>query len=120
MAVSQHMVKNMSKAKEEMPIRKFMVFLKAELAELGSDGLLSIVFLSVWLSCWARVTTYISPVVSELRKRRPCRSKAMPTGLKQFSGQAELSALAKISTAAVLLSGLATGLPFSNGTTDNL
>jgi hypothetical protein len=41
----------MSKANEEMPIKKFMMFLKAELVELESDGLLPIVFLSVRLNC---------------------------------------------------------------------
>ena len=43
------------------------------------------------------VTTYISPEASELINIRPWLSKAKPTGLKQLSGQAALSAFAKIS-----------------------
>lgn len=57
-------------------------------------------------------TTYISPVASEDTKSRPLLSKAIPTGLKQFWGHTELSALAKMSVVAVLLSGAATGSPF--------
>lgn len=43
------------------------------------------------------VTTYISPLASELINMRPWLSKAKPTGLKQLFGQAALFALAKMS-----------------------
>ncbi len=69
---------------------------------------------------WSFTTTYISPVESELMNRRPCRSKAIPTGRKQPRGQFELSALTTTSLAAVLLSGAATGSPFAKGMTESL
>ena len=69
----------------------------------------------------ARITTYISPVVSELMNRRPSLSQAKPTGLKQTSLVHEVtSAFERMSMAAVLLVLGSTGSPFSNSMTLSL
>jgi hypothetical protein len=68
----------------------------------------------------SRITTYISPVASELKKSRPCLSKAIPTGLKQLLGHTQSLALAKMSVVEVLLSEAATGSPLRNGITESL
>lgn len=64
--------------------------------------------------------TYISPVASEDMNNLPCWSKARPTGRKHLSRHALLSALAKMSMAAVVLLAGATGSPFLKGTMESL
>ena len=65
-------------------------------------------------------TTYISPVASELTKSRPWLSNVIPTGLKHFWGQTELSAFQRTSVTAVLLSGAAIGSPSRKGSIESL
>lgn len=72
------------------------------------------------LAPWSLTRTYISPVASEETNIRPCLSNAIPTGLKQLLGQTELSALAKMSTVAVVLLAGATGSPLANAIRDTL
>lgn len=64
--------------------------------------------------------TYISPVVSELMKRRPWLSNASPTGRKQESGQLELCWLVIISVKDVVLSEASTGSPLAKSMVETL
>ncbi|TAQ83277.1 hypothetical protein B7494_g8398 [Chlorociboria aeruginascens] len=65
-------------------------------------------------------STYISPVVSELTNNRFLESNANPTGRKHPSGHLELSALEKMSIAAVRLFDPATGEPDEKATPETL